>query len=245
MNKHMKTMRQISLFGFIFTLFKRKDGIMKRSHGVLFGSMVVLVLCLIGFEGRAEALPVTSLDFTSGAANWDGRHAGILDRLFAQDGSITMGSYQSMSDIVDPISMGHKTYSLFTSGLQGEEAPWATIDGMSIKIDLNSLFLGSQRGDELRAWNIGGVATGLFNPQTSEFSVSWQHLFHEGAYKENHGSYERSHDRMATFFLQGTADVAQAPVPLSSSLMFFGIGLALMGGLLWRKSSGALAETAS
>ena len=47
------------------------------------------------------------------------------------------------------------------------------------------------------------------------------------------------HDRSATLFLQGTVDVAQAPVPLSSSLMFFGIGLALMGGLYWRMSRGA------
>ena len=45
------------------------------------------------------------------------------------------------------------------------------------------------------------------------------------------------HDRSATFFLQGTADVAQAPVPLSASFVFYATGLALMGGLYWRKSS--------
>jgi len=70
----MKTMRQLTLFGFMSELFEGKDGTMKDSHRVLFGSTVVLVLCLMGFEGRAEALSVTSLDFTSGAVNWDGRH---------------------------------------------------------------------------------------------------------------------------------------------------------------------------
>jgi hypothetical protein len=214
----------------------------KRSHWFQFGSTVVLVLSLMGFEGRAEALSVTSLDFTSGAVNWDGRHGRILDRLFAQDGSIAMGSYQSMSGIVDPITRGHKTFSLFTSGLNGAPAPSASVNGASISVDLSSLYFGWTRGSEVRAWNIGGMATGVINPQTSEFSLSWDHLFNERFGK---GKHDMMGDRSATFFLQGTAGVAQAPVPLSSSLMFFGIGLALMGGLLWRKSGGALAGTAS
>ena len=215
---------------------------MKRSHWFLFCSTVVLVLCLMGVEGRAEALSVTSLDFTSGAVNWDGRHGRILDQLFAQDGNIAMGSYQSMSDIVDPITHGHKTFSLFTSGLNGAPAPSASVNGASISVDLSSLYFGWTRGSEVRAWNIGGKATGVINPQTSEFSLSWDHLFNEGFGK---GKHDMMGDRSATFFLQGTAGVAQAPVPLSSSLMFFGIGLALMGGVFWRKSRGALARTAS
>ena len=238
----MKTMRQLNLFGVMPELFEGKDGTMKYSHRVVFGSTVVLVLCLMGFEGRAEALSVTSLDFTSGAVNWDGRHGQILDRLFAQDGNISIGSYQSMSDIVDPITRGHKTFSLFTSGLNGAPAPSASIDGASISLDLSSLYLGWTNGSEVRAWNIGGMATGLFNPQTSEFSLSWDHLFNERFGK---GEHDLKGDRSATFFLQGTADVAQAPVPLSASVLFFATGLALMGALLLRKFGGALAETAS
>ena len=90
-----------------------------------------------------------------------------------------MGSYQSMSDIVDPIMRGHKTFSLFTSGLNGAPSPAATIDGSSITVDLSSLYFGWTRGSEVRAWNIGGLATGVFNSQTSEFSLSWNHLFNE------------------------------------------------------------------
>jgi hypothetical protein len=234
----MKPMRQLALFGIMSELFKGKDGTMKDSYRVLFGSMVVLVLCLMGFEGRAEALSVTSLDFTSGAVNWEGRHGRILDRLFAQDGSITIGSYQSMSDIVDPITRGHKTFSLFTSGLNGAPAPSVSIDGASISLDLSSLYFGWTNGSEVRAWNIGGMATGVINPQTSEFSLSWDHLFNERFAK---GKHDMMHDRSATFFLQGTADVAQAPVALSASVVFYATGLALMGGLWWRKSRGALA----
>jgi hypothetical protein len=225
----------------MLALLEGKEGTMKRSHWFLLGSTVVLVLCLLGFEGRAEALSVTSLDFTSGAVNWDGRYGRILDRLFAQDGSIAMGSYQSMSDIVDPITRGHKTFSLFTSGLNGAPAPSASVNGASISVDLSSLYFGWTRGSEVRAWNIGGMATGVINPQTSEFSLSWDHLFNERFGK---GKHDMMGDRSATFFLQGTAGVAQTPVPLSSSLMFFGIGLALMGGVFWRKSRGALARTA-
>ena len=45
------------------------------------------------------------------------------------------------------------------------------------------------------------------------------------------GKHDMMHDRSATFFLQGTVDVAQAPVALSASVGFYVTGLALMGGL--------------
>jgi hypothetical protein len=173
------------------------------------------------------------LDFTSGAVNWEGRHGSMVDRLFAQDGSITMGSYQPMSDIVDPITRGHKTFSLFTSGLNGAPAPSATINGMSISVDLSSLFFGWTKGSEVHAWNIGGIATGLFNPQSSEFFLTWEHVFEGRNGGWRHGPVQ---DRPATFFLQGTTVVAQAPIALSPSLTFFATGMALVGGLLWRKS---------
>ena len=235
----MKIKRQPTLFEFMSELFEGKDGTMKHSHRVVFGSTVVLVLCLMGFEGRAEALSVTSLDFTSGAVNWDGRHGRILDRLFAQDGNISIGSYQSMSDIVDPITRGHQTISLFTSGLNGAPAPSVSMNGASISVDLSSLYLGWTNGSEIRAWNIGGMATGVINPQTSEFSLSWNHLFNERFGK--HGRHDMMRDHSATFFLQGTATVAQTPVPLSASFVFYATGLALLGGLWWRKSRGAIA----
>ena len=215
---------------------------MKRTCWMLIGSMTVLVLSLMGFHDRAEALSVTSLDFTSGAVNWDGRHGRILDRLFAQDGSIAIGSYQSMSDIVDPITRGHKTFSLFTGALNGAPAPSVGIDGSSITVDLSSLYFGWTNGSQVRAWNIGGLATGLFNPQTAEFCLTWDHLFNGGVGK---GKHDMMGERSATFFLQGTANVAQTPVALSASALFYATGLTLMGGLVWWKSRRALAGAVS
>ena len=222
---------------------------MKRLHLVLLNLMLLVALSIMCFADRAEALSVTSVDFTSGAVNFDGRFGRILDRLFAEDGRITMGSYQSMSDIVDPITRGHKTFFLFTSGLSGAPAPSATINGSSLSVDLTSLFFGWTRGsgNEIHAWNIGGMATGLFNPQTNEFSLSWDHLFHNGNGKEHDGKWKHESMKMdhpATFFLQGTAVVTQAPVALSASLVFFATGLGLLGGFLWLKAGVVRARAA-
>jgi len=221
-----------------------KDSTMKQPRPVLFCMMIVLVLSFTSMVQDAKALTVSSLDFTSGAVNFDGRYGRILDRLFAEDGTITMGSYQSMSDIVDPITRGHKTFFLFTSGLSGAPAPSAAINGSSMSVDLSSLFFGWTRGtgNEIHAWNIGGMATGLFNPQTNEFSLSWDHLFNSGNGKWKH---ESMRDHSATFFLQGTAVVGQAPVPLSASLIFFATGLGLLGGLCWRRAGTVPAGVAS
>jgi hypothetical protein len=86
------------------------------------------------------------------------------------------------------------------------------------------------------------MATGLFNPQTNEFSLSWDHLFNSGNGKWKH---ESMRDHSATFFLQGTAVVGQAPVPLSASLIFFATGLGLLGGLCWRRAGTVPAGVAS
>jgi hypothetical protein len=208
---------------------------MIRITGVM---MAVLATAGILFVWNApsEAATITSLELTGGSVDVDGRFSRKLDRLFEQPGVLIMNNYQPEPDIVPPLTKGHRTFSLFTSGIQGAPPPTVTIDGSSIAVDLSSLFFAVARGEHFRAWNIGGTATGLFNPETSEFSLSWHHLFGEGAYKEkNEWSHERSHDRMATFFLQGTAVVAQAPVPLSASILFYAIGLVGIGGLLWRR----------
>jgi hypothetical protein len=215
----MKIMRHIALFGFMLALLE------------LFWQMPAYAV----FVPPSEILNV---EFTGGEVDFRGRFGHKLERLLDQPGLLVMGEYQPGPDIVAPITRGRRTYSLFTSGLHGAPPPTATIDGSSIAVDLSSLFFGVSRGEHFRAWNIGGMATGLFNPETSEFSLSWQHFFGEGAYKEkNEWLHERSHDRMAIFFLQGKAVVAQAPVALSASVVFYAIGLVGIGGLLWRRQS--------
>ena len=193
---------------------------------------MTVVLALFGWAGSAQAVVVTQLDLTGGSSSYDGRFHRVLDRLIDQDGTIFMGQYQPVPDIVAPITKGHRSFSLFTSGVSGADAPSATIDGSSITVDLSSLFFGVSRGDSLRAWNIGGIARGLFNPETSEFMLSWNHVSGDEAFKEQHGW---SHDdQAARFFLQGTAVLGPTPVPLPVSFVLFVTGLGGFVGLMWR-----------
>ena len=194
------------------------------------------ILAIFGSAGSADAMVVTQLELTGGSTSYDGRFHRLADRLLDRDGTILVGQYQSMQDIVSPVTKGHRTFSLFTSGVNGAAAPFATINGSSITVDLSSLFFGVSRGDSLRAWNIGGLAQGVFNPETSEFMLSWNHVFGDEAFKGKHGWQQD--DRTARFFLQGKAvGLAPTPVPLPASLLLFACGFALIGGLLWRNQS--------
>ena len=164
------------------------------------------------------AMTVAQLELTGGGVNFDSRHHRMLDRLVGQDGLLTMGAYQPMGDIVPSVSTGRRTFSLFTSGFAGAPAPTTTIAGSSITADLSSLFFGISRGGAHRVWNIGGPATGLYNPDTREFCLSWDRLF-DG----------RKHDRPATFFLTGVVQLDAQPVPIPATLALYATGVFALG----------------
>jgi hypothetical protein len=220
----MKRMRQVALFG--------------------------LMLALLEFFWQAPAYAVVvppsgilSLEFTNGDMDWQGRFGHKLDNLFGhklerlldEPGLLVMGEYQPGPNIVDPITRGERTYSLFTSGVQGAPAPSATIDRSSITADLSSLYFADSRGDSFTARNIGGIAKGIFNPDTLEFYLTWDHLLGD-----------RPNSGLATFSLYGKVNmVAVAAVPLATTAVLFSTGLAVLIAVWRRKGVTSFVREAS
>lgn len=193
--------------------------------------MVGLFSVAMSVGATAHATTVTQLELTGGAVNYDGKYAGVMDRLLGQDGTLKLGQFQAIGDLVPsiPSSKECTTYSLFTSGFTGASAPSAMISGSSISIDLSSLFFGASRGDSHKTWNIGDLATGLFNPNTREFMVSWDHMFDSG-----------KHEGLATFFLKGVADIGTLPTAIPASLVLYATGLFGLGSLTWWRRRASL-----
>lgn len=185
----------------------------------------------IGLAGTAlpvaapvQATMLGQLELTGGAVNYDGKYSQMMDRLLGQEGTLRLGQFQAIGDLVPSIDKACETYSLFTSGFTGESAPTATISGSSISVDLSSLFFGASRGDFHKTWNIGELATGQYNPATREFTVSWDHLFEGG-----------KHAGLATFFLRGVADIGTHPVAIPASLVLYATGLFGLSSWTWWK----------
>jgi hypothetical protein len=173
---------------------------------------------------------VTQLDLMGGSVELNfelGSVGRALGHVFEQKGALLMGQYQPVPDIFPPVTRGLFTFSLFTSGVQGAPPPSAAIDGSQITVDLSSLFFGISRGDRLKAWHIGGVATGIFDPETAAFSIGWDHLFGD-----------RPFLRSATFTLQGKAILAEVPIP--AGLVLFATGLAISAVVLARRRRGVV-----
>lgn len=212
-----------------------QKGWMSMKSGVLAAVMVGGLLGMGGALDNADAALVTQLDFSMGAANWGGKQGRVLDRLLDQEGTFKLGTYQGWGNITDPVPSHGKKYSLFTSNLLGAPAPTATIDGMNISVDLSSLFLGWKRGGELHLWNIGGEAKGLFNPETKEFSLSWQNLVDgQGEMTTKTGRHDHAvKEALGTFFLQGKLDGSVAPVAIPAAVFLYGTGLFGVGSWAW------------
>lgn len=216
---------------------------MKKITG--FPSLVLsIVVALAGWASPGHAMTVTALDIDDGSVSYHGRFDGILDRLLGHGGIVTLGAYQPIGDIAPSITKGHTTFSLFTSGFDGAAPPSITVEGSSITADLSSLFFAVSRGDSIRLWNIGGQATGTFDPETAHFTLSWkdpvprafgndrwdfrpswEHFreqligdsVREGDDKAGwyeKGKWRHGHSREATFILEGTAIVGGSPTPV-------------------------------
>jgi hypothetical protein len=170
-----------------------------------------------------HAAMMAQLELTGGAVNYDGKHSQMMDRLLGQEGTLKLGQFQAIGELLPSIDKACETYSLFTSGFAGAAAPSATISGSSISVDLSSLFFGASRGDFHKTWNIGELATGQYNPETREFTISWAHIFDSGKHEGG----------LARFFLSGVAEVGTHPVAIPAGLVLYATGLFGLGSLTW------------
>jgi hypothetical protein len=186
----------------------------------------------LSLAAPVHASMMAQLELTGGAVNYDGKYSQMMDRLLGQEGTLKLGQFQAIGELVPLIDKACETYSLFTSGFSGAAAPSATISGSSIAVDLSSLFFGASRGDFHKTWNIGELATGQYNPETREFTVSWDHMFDGG-----------KHEGLATFFLKGIAEVGTHPVAIPASLVLYATGLFGLGSWTWWNRSRTLLTT--
>ena len=137
-----------------------------------------------------------------------------------------LGDYQAIGEIVPSITKGHRTLSLFTSGLNGAPPPTAAISGSSITVDLSSLFVSIARkhGDGQRIVNIGGLAAGTYDPDTRAFSLTWEHLFDS-----------RKHERVRSFALKGVLANGPEPVAIPAAAVLYATGLFGLGSWAWHR----------
>lgn len=198
---------------------------LKMDRSILAWGLLSVGLLL---HSPVHAATVSHLEITRGAVNYDGPHQDVLDRLLAQDGVMQMGRFQGVGDLVPTISRCDETSALFTSGFSGASAPSAVISDSSIKVDLSSLFSSVNRGNAYQLWNIGTVVTGLFNPTSKEFALSWDRVF-DG----------NSQQAPASFFLNGLVhfDLDVQPVPLPAAAWLFMSGVAGVAALARRRKS--------
>lgn len=226
-----------------------------------------IVIALVAWTVPGYAMTMTALDVTDGSVNYHGRFHRIVDRLLDQDGVVKMDEYQPIGSIVPSLTMGHTTYSLFTSGFDGAPPPSATVDGSSIAADLSSLYLAVSHGESIRLWNIGGLATGIFEPATSHFTLSWkdpvprafgndhwdfrpswehfrEQLIGDSIWEGDDkagwygkGKWRHGHSREATFTLEGTAIVGGSPSPVSIPASLVLYASGLLGLGSWGWSS--------
>lgn len=198
---------------------------MKWKRSILAWGLLSIGLLL---HSPAQATTVTHLEITRGAVNFDGPNQDALDRLLAQDGVMQMGRFQGVGNLVPTINRSNKTHALFTSGFSGAPAPSAVITDSVIKVDLSSLFFSVNQGNAYRLWNIGTVVTGLYNPTSKEFALSWDRVLGENCQQGQ-----------ASFFLSGLVhfDADVQPVPIPAAAWLFGSGLAGVAALMRRRKS--------
>jgi hypothetical protein len=177
--------------------------------------VVVFVSLLLYFNNPVRAATVSQLNITGGSIQLDLGSLGNVSGSFDQNGTLIMGQYQPPPNIFPPFTVDGHTFSIFTSPAPGSlPAPYGETSGIGVTVNLASLYAGIAGPEFNGTLNIGGWATGSYDPNTGAFSISWTHVYDALAY--------------ANFSLDGTANVA--PVPLPAAIWLFATGfLGIMG----------------
>lgn len=175
--------------------------------------------------GPSQAATVTQLDITGGSISLNFGLLGSVTGNFTQNGQLVMGQYQPLPNIIPPVTVGGHTFSIFTSNqpfpgnLGGAPAPTGTTSGSTMTVDLRSLFAGVTGPLLTSSLNIGEPASGTFDTGTNAFNISWTQPFTGVPFLTS-----------GIFTLQGTAQLAAAPVPLPAAALLFVSGLS---GIAW------------
>ncbi|MBI4715808.1 MAG: hypothetical protein HY760_07730 [Nitrospirae bacterium] len=197
---------------------KRNGGLGKKVGGCL----LILLFSILG-QGAASAETVSQLNITGGSIALDltvgANTVSSIAGGFSQNGTLLMGTFQPSPEILPPLLIDGHTFSFFTDSSEGIlPAPSGQISGTIITADLSSMFA-QFTGPTSGTLNIGGLASGSYDPGTGAFHLSWIHVY----------------DVLATH--SGTLDgnvVYVSPVPLPAAAWLFGTGLLSLGGIVRR-----------
>jgi hypothetical protein len=203
---------------------------MKTQSGspIIAGVIALLLLSVLWFiPAPVQAATVTQLDITGGSISLNFGVLGSVTGNFTQNGQLVMGQYQPLPNVFPPVTIAGHTFSVFTSGMNGNPVPSGSTTGSTISANLTSLFAGVT-GPLMNtaSLNIGGNAAGTFNETTNTYNLSWTKSF---------TGLGVPFLTSGTFSLQGTAQLAAVPLPAAALL--FGSGLMGLFGFRKRRQS--------
>jgi len=178
--------------------------------------LVWLFYSIFSSVHSVHSATVDQLNITGGSVSLNLGPSLSISGNFTQNGTLVMGQYQPPPNIFPPIPIDGHTFSFFTDP-SGGPAPTGQTSGTTLTVDLSSLFAGITGPLINGTLNIGGLATGSYNPTTGAFSISWTHIY--------------TSISSATMTWQGIVNVS--PVPLPAAVVLFATGLLGLAGLSW------------
>jgi hypothetical protein len=173
-------------------------------------AVVIGLVWVLG--GQAYAATITQLNITGGSLSLDFGSQGSVAGTFTQNGTLLMGQYQVPPTLLPPFVVDGHTFTYFTSNFNGAPPPSGEITGTTINVNLSSLFTLAEGPTLNGALDIGGLASGTFNPETGAFKISWVRLYPSTPPFLNFGQFD----------LEGTGP---APIPIPATFWLFATGV--------------------